>query len=398
MSKDSEGIITKEATKAEKKTLFKQLEKFFLIFVSIGLIILILLPSNQSPFKGREHENYGNLINQIGQLGKEINDFHEKIEKFTSNETCNCNINIHGGGTEELPWLKYYVGGPIKNSEKKNFTFFSIEDVLQAPIRDFNKPYIVELDKSFCSHGHCSKVALLEALKTRDDIIWIQHNLGHKIVDLDITGVTIPSNLIYKGLEWNPKMRDSNKMFSFKGWCSHTKLNENKLVQIYENSKDITLNNIDFDCVPYQERNDIDELLIQNHPDFVLISLNDARWSQLLMEAIGSCSIPFIVSDGLSLPFEQIIDWTKLSIRVSELTFESQVKDIRDITQLLPDDKDWILKTRLKICKINDLFFRNFAARENGFWMSVRSWQRRSEAKYSFAELNANCKDALRSC
>ena len=47
-----------------------------------------------------------------------------------------------------------------------------------------------------------------------------------------------------------------------------------------------------------------------------------APWSPRLIESVLAGCIPVIISDDIVLPFEDIVDWTKFSIRVSESDLE----------------------------------------------------------------------------
>lgn len=51
---------------------------------------------------------------------------------------------------------------------------------------------------------------------------------------------------------------------------------------------------------------------------FVLVPRGDERWTYRFSEVIGAGAIPVVIADGLSLPYEEIIDWNKAAIVVPE--------------------------------------------------------------------------------
>ena len=51
---------------------------------------------------------------------------------------------------------------------------------------------------------------------------------------------------------------------------------------------------------------------------FSLVLHGDHRWSYRLLEVVAVGTIPVILSDGVSLPFEHSVDWASMSIRLPE--------------------------------------------------------------------------------
>lgn len=64
------------------------------------------------------------------------------------------------------------------------------------------------------------------------------------------------------------------------------------------------------ECVP----EGYSELFHQSQ--FAFCPHGDGRWSYRIMETLQHGAIPIMVAEGLSLPFEQVIDWGKISITV----------------------------------------------------------------------------------
>ena len=68
---------------------------------------------------------------------------------------------------------------------------------------------------------------------------------------------------------------------------------------------------------------------------YALVLHGDGRWSHRLIEAMGSGAIPVIVADGLTLPYEQLIDWTDVVVRLPEKAVYA-CTDLSQFAMLLP--------------------------------------------------------------
>ena len=77
---------------------------------------------------------------------------------------------------------------------------------------------------------------------------------------------------------------------------------------------------------------------------------------------IGACTIPVIIADGLTLPFEQLIDWDDLVIRISDEK---------------ANDANWILKQieRFNEAEINRKATMLCNIYDKYFSTSKRRWQ-----------------------
>lgn len=76
---------------------------------------------------------------------------------------------------------------------------------------------------------------------------------------------------------------------------------------------------------------------ILENSKFGLVLHGDGRWSHRLIEVMGSGAIPVLISDGLTLPFEEIVDYENSIIRISEKQLYS-CNSVNDFIKLLPDE------------------------------------------------------------
>lgn len=86
---------------------------------------------------------------------------------------------------------------------------------------------------------------------------------------------------------------------------------------------------------------------------FVLVPRGHGRWSYRLSEAIGACAVPVVIADGLTLPYEQLIDWQYASVRIPEAYAESASM----LVDALPKDAVKIRRMRQEVCVLNRRYF-----------------------------------------
>lgn len=109
---------------------------------------------------------------------------------------------------------------------------------------------------------------------------------------------------------------------------------------------------------------------------FAIVPHGDGRWSMRFSEIMGARAIPVIIADGMTLPFEQLIDWSHAAVWIEEAVVEN-AKSPEDLLNKLPQDASVILQLRRNICEIHDRFFRTHEHRVNGFLQSIMVYQRK---------------------
>ena len=56
---------------------------------------------------------------------------------------------------------------------------------------------------------------------------------------------------------------------------------------------------------------------------FAIVPHGDGRWNMRFSEVIGARSIPVVIADGITLPFEQLIDWSHAAVSIEESVVEN---------------------------------------------------------------------------
>lgn len=157
-----------------------------------------------------------------------------------------------------------------------------------------------------------------------------------------LQGVTIPSPYKYENYILNNSNNTKKYIFSFKGNCNqHGYYNScgirQKLKNLCKNNdtqykflyEDTTDRNISRDRKIYMN--------ILAESTYGLVLHGDGRWSHRLIEVMGSGAIPILVSDGLTLPFEQIINYENALIKINEKEVFA-CNTVSDFIKLLPEN------------------------------------------------------------
>lgn len=282
--------------------------------------------------------------------------------------------------------------------------------IFSKPVLSSETPYFI---RPYNCYGEENCPEKWEKLyNTRNDILWVDYDMGNYKINQDgkaLVGVTIPPNIYYQGPDWDPSIRSTN-ILNFRGRCheesngffnsenhrSHLKyLSEVSIPQAGVKIECIKSDDVINDSIKEQNYARFTRLLASSN--FTLIPHGTERWSYRFIEAVGACTIPVIIADGLTLPYEQVIDWTDVVIRISESDFLN-MKSLDELIAQLPNDPIEIIKKRLRICELNDVYFRTPEARKNGLYLSALMWTRRKKSKLKFKNINNNCRDPLRMC
>lgn len=221
---------------------------------------------------------------------------------------------------------------------------FSKEHILELYYQNDNKKnYIIifridlQEDTEFINH---------EFFKLKNIIFWNYDLRDYFLLDDNCTplrGVTMPTPYRYCG-----KQRIispiNNYLITFRGncnqcgWYNSCKVRKN-LKKLCSNKYDMNKYNIIYedtsDNIFIKSKKKFDDMLLNSTFAFVLHG--DGRWSYRFLEVLGSGAIPVLISDGITLPLDNLIDYNKFIIRIPESAVNNAT-NIKDILNFLPKD------------------------------------------------------------
>jgi hypothetical protein len=199
----------------------------------------------------------------------------------------------------------------------------------------------------------------------RDDIVFFSFDLGDLILGSDgehvLSGVTVPSPVRFAGERLSLDAPRPHLM-SFQGDCEKLGWGgscdaRRELEELARRSGELEprvvyRNTADSDVDT--SRNAYNKLLTNS--TFSLVIHGHGRWSHRFAESLGAGAIPVVVADGLTLPFEQLIDYGKLTVRIPERAVSSAT-NIDDVLAFLPSDPAVIKVMQRNASRVADTFF-----------------------------------------
>ena len=252
-------------------------------------------------------------------------------------------------------------------------------------------PALVSIHGYAC-HGFGNRPcdSQFERLTQRDDILWVNYDLGDHNIAHDyhsLRGVTeAPPRFFKKALP----VIDSDRpiRLSFSGHCqygwaegSHVRPALRRLVVGKWAKKGTEIateglyqtNEVFFHCVSSRstpkekikfDYSDYDTMLLKSR--FALCPHGDGRWSFRLSEVIGAGAIPVVLADGLTLPYSQIIDWSKAAVILPERLIDQLIESGNNVTGLLAllPNMTVALAMSAEVRRINQHYFETSKKRD----------------------------------
>ena len=264
----------------------------------------------------------------------------------------------------------------------------------RRPQRPADRPYLYNSWGLRCLDPSCSSRAGVSQLFGRADILWVSVDLNDHIYSNDsvpLPGVTIPPPKFYQGTPWAG--RQGRYVITFTGACRkqsrsdrvRSKLRElsrmpatSPLMRIactedmrFSGAKQAT-------TIPEKQRfgstvlADGDSAYYKQlqDSDFALVPHGRARYNYRFSEAVGACAVPVVVADGLTLPFEPLVDWSRASVRISEHSWQS-MRSLDDLLRMLPSDPAVVLEMRHRVCAINAAYMWSEMARRDALILAA---------------------------
>jgi hypothetical protein len=255
-----------------------------------------------------------------------------------------------------------------------------IEDTSLVILKILDLSYLTHLSNYLGENNDCNKYYLilirvnldhnLECLNLdifkMKNVMFFSFDLRDHILKSDeiepLRGVTIPSPYKFNNDKINILIKNDKYLFSFKGDCSQNGWFgcadvRQKFKRLCKNYTSNSINYLYEDtCDPDVSSDKILYETILSNSIYGLVLHGDGRWSHRLVETFGSGAIPVIISDGLTLPFEQIIDYSNACIILNENIIYN-AENLDEFINYLPKDNETINKMRDNSLKIYEMFF-----------------------------------------
>eukprot|EP00039_Didymoeca_costata_P013374 m.202757 g.202757 ORF g.202757 m.202757 type:complete len:433 (-) comp15754_c0_seq11:2155-3453(-) len=104
---------------------------------------------------------------------------------------------------------------------------------------------------------------------------------------------------------------------------------------------------------------------------FMFCPHGDQRWSHRLMEGLSLSTIPIIISDGVTLPYEQIIDWKSFAVQIAEKDVASG-ESLYNILSRLRSDEDDLKKRHAQLQLVYEKYLSTLDKRVNTFLLALK--------------------------
>jgi len=265
------------------------------------------------------------------------------------------------------------------------FRLGSLDKFNDLPRRSKAKPYLVMahgLDMDQCIDELVDCTVVNKLIASREDFMFVNFDLrDHMLTDNRaplLPGVTMAPPKYYSGPPLSP-LQNPKYFFTFRGKANDGYYGSAHVrSQIQEAFQNVQSNDTVVEFLPERYNytaKDTDRYNDLLNTSYGLVPHGDGRWNYRFSEVIGACAIPVIIADGLTLPFQELIDWKTAAVVLEEETYVPKSKEnswskhdgTKAYLQMLlhpelllkqlPTNPDQIQEMRRRVCEINDLYF-----------------------------------------
>jgi len=234
------------------------------------------------------------------------------------------------------------------------------------PPRPANKPYLIWAN----AHKTCAGSML-----HRKDFLFVALDLRNYELNNNeaepMRGITMAPPYFHSGPTADPDLR-AKYFLTYRGQVrngfqksSTVRSDLSKAFSGYKGRSDVAVEFLaenhagtsQFDRYSQADKDRFQEL---TNTSFFLNPHGDNRYMNGFASTLGACAVPVIMADGLTLPFEELIDWSKASVRVPEKVAK-QGPDA--VLNALPADQLKIGSMRKEACRIYDEHFSTIERR-----------------------------------
>lgn len=246
---------------------------------------------------------------------------------------------------------------------------FTIEQCVEDELQRLKKKKHKALDllASRCGTG-------LKLISERNDFLYLNYDLRDYWLRNDnaalLPGITLAPPGFWLGSPANLS-RQPKYFLTFRGgpnmgWFGSSQARRN----LDEAFRDLGRSDVVYELIQGHDIRHSDEARFRMLMDtaYALLPHGDGRWTFRFSEAIGACAIPVLIADGLTLPFEELIDWSRASVRINE----SRIRTAKEILDQLPSSLSVINDMRKRVCKINQLYFSSMERRVDAMLLSLK--------------------------
>jgi hypothetical protein len=258
------------------------------------------------------------------------------------------------------------------------FTESSAPNFSSLPRRTRQRPYLVWSHRFFCPASSPCPMAE-KVIKDRDDFVFVNYDLRDPWLADDshteLPGVTMAPPGYFEGSTPSAaKLKSWTYFLTFKGkmhpgWYDSATVRPD-LQEMWSNND---MEDVVVEIVPHEykytefDNNRYNELM---DTAYAIVPHGEGRWNYRFSEVMGAYAIPVVIADGISLPSSELIEWKDISIQIPERVVKtpgagllqmeraSIMANPKELLDRLPRDPEFILKTRQRVCEINEKYFK----------------------------------------
>lgn len=278
----------------------------------------------------------------------------------------NPGLKNHPAKTTNINQAKFVITCCLDKDTKRDFA--------ALPKRSPQNPYLIKV-----LSGPKEVQSLFEK---RDDFIAINYDLRDSMRNdaAPLRGITIAPHNYFNGKKQN-MTANRNFFVTFQGRKTsklrHQLHDAFNLNARYSRNKNISVETIMDRMWNVNQQTGDKKFNMKMNSTYVLLPKGDDRWSLRFSETLGAGAIPVILADGLTMPYEDIIDWSKAAIRLPN----NFANNADDIMKKLPTDEKTIMKMREAVYDIQKTYFASPETRADAMLMEAEAFIQKG-AKY----------------
>ena len=131
-----------------------------------------------------------------------------------------------------------------------------------------------------------------------------------------------------------------------------------------------------------------------------IVPHGDSRWNIRFSEAVSAGVVPVLVADGLTLPFENLVDWRYASVYLEEATVRAAagqgdpVEALEFLMSLLPQSEERSLM-KLNVCKLRNEFLSSMRLLGNALLRSALKYALNRQQYPAFEPYDSRLEDCM---